>query len=831
MIGEVLSHYHITGKLGAGGMGEVYLAEDTKLDRKVALKILPADLAANQDRLRRFVLEAKAAAALSHPNIAHIYEIGDTDGSHFIAMEYVEGETLREKIRRGKSELKVVLKDLLQVAEGLAKAHAAGIVHRDLKPENIMVTRDGYAKILDFGLAKLLEKVKLQSDAEMSEAATAVMPAQLSSAGVVMGTACYMSPEQARGQSVDQRSDIFSFGCILYEAAAGRRPFDADSVFDTLHKIIYDPAPSISDLNPSAPHGLQRIVRKCLAKDPNKRYQTIRDVGNDLEEVLGELEDTSDFERLPPPPDNATSGGDIKSTDADRATDNYRSVTHQRASSAEYVLTGIRRHKGAVTVALALLITSAAGAYFYLARGGGAAIDSIAVLPLLNAENDPGMEYLSDGISESLINSLTELQRLRVVARTTAFRYKGRDIDPQAVGRELNVRAVLMGRVRQLGDVLDIQVDLVDASTGAQLWGEEYNREISGVLAVKQDIAREITEKLRLRLSGEERKHLTGRDTTNAQAYQFYLRGRHHWNKRTADGINRAIGEFQKAIEYDPAYALGYVGLADCYTLLEENAGVPASESLPKARAAVDRALQIDDYLAEAHTSSAMIYQHQWRWTDAEAEYRRAISLNPNYPTAHQWYSNYLFATRRFDDALKEGKRAQELDPLAPIISHNVAFVYLLMNDFDSAIEESKRILELAPSFPPSLNDLGWAYLKQRRYDEATAQFQKAVESSDRASASLSNLGYCYAVTGRRAEALEVLNELEQRYGKGESIGTFVAGVYTGLGDKDHALALLERDFQQHSGQLPTIVFWISLWDLRSDPRYADLVRRMGLEP
>jgi serine/threonine protein kinase len=517
MASQSISHYRIIRKLGAGGMGDVYLAEDTKLDRKVALKILPSGVEANVDRMRRFVLEAKAAAALSHPNIAHIYEIGETNDTHYIAMEYVEGETLREKIRRGKSELRVLLKDLLQTAEGLAKAHEAGIVHRDLKPENIMVTRDGYAKILDFGLAKLLEQKKQENPPDMSEAATTVMPAHHSTPGVVMGTVGYMSPEQARGRSVDQRSDIFSFGCILYEAAAGRRPFDADSVIDTLHKIIYEAPPSISDLNPSAPSDLQRIVRKALAKEPGKRYQTIRDVANDLEEVLDGLGDTTD-ERPLAPPANATTGGAIESTDADRISQGTNSaLTHQTASSAEFMLTQIKQHKAVVALALTLLIASTAGAYFYLARRGGAAIDSIAVLPFVNTSNEPNMEYLSDGISESLINSLTELQQLRVVARTTAFRYKGREIDPRAVGRELNVRAVLMGRVRQVGNVFDIQVDLVDASTGAQLWGEEYNREISGVLAVKQDIAREITEKLRLRLSGEERKHLTGRDTTNAQ--------------------------------------------------------------------------------------------------------------------------------------------------------------------------------------------------------------------------------------------------------------------------------------------------------------------------
>ena len=355
----------------------------------------------------------------------------------------------------------------------------------------------------------------------------------------------------------------------------------------------------------------------------------------------------------------------------------------------------------AILAAIILLLVAGISYYFYSARGSSrAAIDSIAVLPLVNASNDPNTEYLSDGISEALINSLTELRQLRVIARSTAFRYKGKEVDPQAVGRELNVRAVLMGRVRQMGDTLNIQVDLVDATTGAQLWGEEYERKVSDVLAVKQAIAREVTEKLRLRLSGEEQRRLVKRDTTNAEAYQFYLRGRYFWNKRTAEGIKKAIEQFQQAIDRDPNYALGYVGLADCYLVLEEYAGVPASETLPKARAAADRALQIDDSLAEAHTSSAFTYQKLWRWAEAEEEYKRAISLNPNYPTAHHWFALYFYTKRQFDDAMREIKRAQELDPLSPVISDNVAMVYLLKNDPSSAIEQCQKIIELDPSFP-----------------------------------------------------------------------------------------------------------------------------------
>jgi len=502
--------------------------------------------------------------------------------------------------------------------------------------------------------------------------------------------------------------------------------------------------------------------------------------------------------------------------------------------SAQASTRELRRVRSRLTIRLAIagviVVLLGVGTYFYTSRKGRSTIDSIAVLPFQNASGDPNAEYLADGISEALINSLADLPQLRVVARSTAFRYKGKDVDPQQVGRELNVRSVLMGRVRQIGETLVVQVDLVDATTGAQLWGQEYERKVSDVISVKQAIARETTEKLSLRLSGEDRQRLVRRDTNSPEAYQFYLQGRFYWNKRTAEGIKKAIEEFHQAADKDPNYALAYVGLADCYILLEEIAGIPASESLQKARAAADRALQLDDSSAEAHTSSAMIYQHLWSWSEAESEYRRAISLNPNYPTAHQWYSNYLFATGRLDDSLREGKRAQELDPLAPIISHNVAYVYLLKNDLESAITESKRILEISPSFPPSINDLGWAYLKQGRYDDATAEFQKAVQASGRQSGSLGNLGYCYALTGKRTEALGILKELKERYTNGEAVAVFMAGLYAGLGDSDRAFALLEKDFQKHSGQIPTIASWLSLERLRSDPRYADLVQRMGLK-
>jgi TolB-like protein/Flp pilus assembly protein TadD len=459
----------------------------------------------------------------------------------------------------------------------------------------------------------------------------------------------------------------------------------------------------------------------------------------------------------------------------------------------------------------------------------GDTLNSIAVLPFTNASGDPNAEYLSDGISEALINSLTDLRQLRVVARATAFRYKGREMDPQAVGRELNVRAVLMGTVKQVDNKLDIQVDLVDVDTGAQIWGQDYISKPSDLLSVKHTIAGEIIDKLRVKLSGDDRQKIERRDTSNSEAYKHYLRGLYFQNQRTAEAIAKAIDEFQQALANDPNYALGYVGLADSYTFLEQITGLPASESLPKARAAADRALEIDSSSAEAHTSSAKVYEYLWRWSEAEEEYRRSISLNPNYPRAHQWFALFLRSTGRFDEAMSEIKRAQELDPLSPIIGANAAFAYLIRGEFEAAIEQDRKVIELEPSFWVPHVDTGWAYLKLRRFDEATAEFQKAIEMSGRASIPLGSLGYCYAVTGRKADAVSIAKELEERYTRQQSIGFNVATVYAGLGEKDQVFAWLEKDFAQHSSQLPYITWWPNFDDLRGDPRYANLVSRMGL--
>lgn len=799
-------------------MGEVYLAQDTKLDRKVALKILPADVAADQTRMHRFIQEAKAASALNHPNIITIHEIQQINSMSFITTEFIDGKTLRQRMQHSQMKLSELLDVAIQCASALSAAHATGIVHRDLKPENIMIRFDGIVKVLDFGLAKLTER--LSPDSVDTEAATSFK----TSPGTVIGTVAYMAPEQARGDEIDARADIWSLGVVLYELVAGCLPFAGPTSNEVLASLLGDhEAQPLARYARNTPNELERIILKALRKNREERYQTSKDMLLDLKSLKQRMEFDAELER--------SSSPHVEETAKPSAPRRQISDEHT-AAVAGYAAAPSKRHRRTVLVGmLALLLAVAGAAYlFYFARTANA-IDSVAVLPLVNASNDPNTEYLSDGITESIISNLSQLPGLRVMASATVFRFKGQEIDPKEVGRQLGVQAVLIGRLLQQGDRLVIRTELVNVGDGTQLWGAEYDRKLSDLLAVQHDISREISEKLRLRLTGEEQRRLTRRDTANNEAYQSYLRGRYFWNKRTADGIKKAIEQFQQATERDPNYALGYVGLADCYILQELVVDAPSAKILPKARAAVDRALQIDDSLAEAHTSSARIYQSQWRWAEAEEEFKRAISLNPNYPTAHLWFAVYLRIGQQFDEAMRENKRAQELDPLSPTISRQVAAAYLLKNDINSAIEQCQKVIELDPSFHLAHETLGWAYLKQRSYEKAIAEFQKAVELSGRASSMLSFLGHCYAVTGRRAEAYAVLKELEEKYARGEAIGQDQAGVYAGLGDKDQAFKWLERDYEQRSGQLPFITYWFSFDVIRSDPRYADLVRRIGLTP
>lgn len=825
--GKVISHYRIISTLGKGGMGEVYLAEDAKLHRRVAIKFLCGDSSFNEAANERLLREAQAAAKLDHPNICAVHEVAEEDGRAYIVMAYVEGETLDVRMKRQRLELSDSLQIAAEVADAIAEAHAQGIIHRDIKPANVIITPRGQAKVMDFGLAQL-QPIGTGLTVE-SEAPTAAF---LTEPGAIIGTVPYMSPEQVQGQKLDARTDIFSFGVMVYEMLTGQKLFAAESPAGTISAILSKEPPPLTNYMPEVPAELERIVSKALIKELDERYQTAKDLLIDLRNLKRRLEINAEIKRTIPHELRvvSTSCDDATSTTPSAAGVSTAAAYAQHApSSVEYIVSGLKRHKLLLISIAAITISVGAIAEYRRAHTAEVAIESIAVLPFENQNRDAQMDYLSDGISEALINSLTELPKLRVIARTTTLRFKGKDVDAQQVGRELNVRSVLTGRVQQSGDNLTVQVDLIDATTGSELWGNGYERKASDVLSVKQDIARAVTDKLRLRLSGDEQRQLNRRDTTNADAYQFYLKGRYYWNKRSPEALKKAIEQFQEALDRDPGFALGYVGLADCYVAQEHYSGIGSSETLPKARAAVDRALAIDDSLSEAHTTSASIYQRQWRWAETEDELKRAISLNPNYPTAHHYYAYYFYIKRQFDDAKREIKQAHELDPLSPVISENLAMVDILKGDIDSAIQAGQQTIDLDPKFADAHYVLAFAYLKRGRYQDATTEFQSAVDLSNRAATYLGNLGYCYALTGKRAEALTIAKELEDKYSRDESSGLFVAAVYAGLGDKDKSFAWLEKDFQQRSGQLPTVA-WRPLFEtLRSDSRYTDLLRRMRL--
>jgi eukaryotic-like serine/threonine-protein kinase len=821
--GTKLGRYEIRSKIGEGGMGEVYLARDTKLDRKVALKVLPAEVAADRSRMSRFVQEAKAASALNHPNILTIYEIDEADSVQFIATEFIDGETLRERIRSGPLSVNDVLDIGAQIAGALSAAHAASIVHRDIKPENIMLRQDGIAKILDFGLAKLTERV--MPDLIDTEAPTTFKTLP----GTVVGTTIYMSPEQARGIPVDARTDVFSLGIVLYEMVAGCLPFAGSTSTEIVASLLDEKEPQpLARYARKVPAELERIVAKALRKDREQRYQTSKDLWLDLQSLKQQLEFETKLERSTLP--------ELKSprpvVPEAHPIETISQKSAPSTSSTQPVISALTMSRKVVFLpaAAVLILGLTAAVYFYFAGHQQTTISSIAVLPFVNASADADTEYLSDGITESLINSLSQLPNIKMIASSSVFSYKGKEINAQAIGRELGVQAILTGRVVQHGDNLSISAELVDVQNNSHLWGEQYNRKLADLLTIQSEISLEISRKLRLRLAGEDQKRVTKHYTENTEAYQLYLKGRYYWNKRTAEGIKKAVAQFQQAIDNDPNYALAYAGLADSYLAMQGTAGAPASELLPKAKAATLRALQIDDSLAEAHATLAQIYAQSWQWEEAEEEYRRAIQLNSNYPTAHQRYSVQLTRRGRLDEAMAEAKRAHELDPLSPIIAANVARAYILVGDLEAAIANANNSIELDPNFAQTHETLALAYQKQGRHDEAIVEAKKAVELSGRAGRQLGVLGYCYAVAKKRSEALMILRELEEKYAGRESTAADLAGVYAGLGDKDQAFAWLEKDFQDRSGTLSFQITGFAILDtLRSDARYADLLRRMGL--
>ena len=823
-----VGQYKTERLLGEGGMGKVYLATD-RLGRKVALKLLADQHDQDQRHLARFAQEAQTVLTLNHPNVVTIFDIGKIDGTFYIASELIEGETLRERLVQHQVTLPDVLEIAAQIANALVAAHEKGIVHRDIKPENVMIRKDAYVKVLDFGIAKLTEEFV----GPISGDALTRLKVETGE-GVVMGTASYMSPEQAKGVSVDARTDLWSLGAVIYEMVTGRRPFAGETATETISLILQkEPAP-LTRYAPDVPAELERIVSKALTKNRDERYQTARDLLIDLRNLKRKLEVDAEIDRTVPPephPLRSTTGAQSTAVTASAAELTARSVAH--ASSAEYIVSGIKHHRLAVGIVVTALVIGAAGLGLYrYARNTDVAIESIAVLPFQNKSAEADAEYLSDGLAESLIYRLSQLPNLRVSPTSSVFRYKGKEIDPIKVGQELGVSAVLSGRMVQRGDNLAISAELVDVRHNKLLWGEQYERKVSDLLATQREIAREIVEKLKLKVSGED-TGLAKHYTENNEAYQLYLRGRFHWNKRTGEAIKKSIGYFNQAIEKDPSFALAYAGLADSYVVPANR--LPPKEAMPKAKAAAMRALELDESLAEAHTSLARVLAvYDWDWAGAEKEFKRAIELNPRYAVAHQWYGGYFEATGRHAEAIAQRKLAQELDPLSPILNFELGLAFYFARNYDQSIEQFQKTLELDPNFPGVLTFLPAAYEQKGMYDEATGLKNSILlradsERTTSTSIAMAGLGHVYAVSGKTAEAQAVLSQLKHRSAQEYVSAYSIAMVYAGLGEKDQALAWLEKAHEERAFQLQDLAVEPRWDDLRSEARFADLVRRVGL--
>jgi eukaryotic-like serine/threonine-protein kinase len=826
MIGETVTHYRIVDKIGEGGMGVVYRGEDTRLGRQVAVKFLSTKLVQDPLAIERFQREARAASSLNHPHIAAVYDIGTHNGVPFLVMELLDGTTLRRRCSGAPLPIDVVLEMGVQVADALDAANSAGIIHRDIKSANIFVTERGQVKVLDFGLAKLTQPESAIAD-QFAQTTLAPAPAQATETGQTMGTPTYMSPEQARGEALDRRSDLFSFGVVLYEMATGREPFTGRThalIFDAILRQTPERAGAI---NPRVPAELDHIIYKALEKDRELRYQTAAELRADLRRLKRESDAARTTSVRPSSSEPLAPVAAPISTPISAPAPMVTMATPSTAAPASVPAGAVwqaRRYVAAAIATVALLVVLAAALAWW--RGSGAAIDSVAVLPFSAATSGEDTEYLTDGLTETLINGLAQLPDLRVSARSVVFRYKGQSIDAQQVGRDLGVTAVVTGRVAVRGDRLVIQTELVDVATGTQLWGGQYNRPRADLLVVQDEISEEILETLQPRISGEERQRATRRYTDNAEAFQLYLQGRYHWNKGTIDGYKRAIDYFQQAIGKDARYALAYAGLADSHLML----GSYWVEALPEAKTAAEQALAIDPSLAEAHVALGHIKLWlDWDWPAAEREFTQGISLNPSSALAHNQYAMYLATLGQVPEALAEVRRAQGLDPLSPIINSDLGRYLLYAGQFTEAIDQFRKTLEFDPNSVSARRGLGIAYSHAGQHTEAIAALQQAVNLSERSPLVLGHLGGAYARANDRAAATGVLNELTTMAAQQYVPSSAPAIVFAALGDTARALDALEKAHGEHDFAITEITVAPWFQALRGEPRFQVLVNQLGL--
>jgi TolB-like protein/Flp pilus assembly protein TadD len=793
--GTRLGPYEIVSPLGAGGMGEVYRARDTRLGREVAIKVLPADLASDRGRLDRFEKEAKLVASLSHPNILALHDFGQADGVLYAVTELLEGDSLRQRLSSETLPVRKAIEIGAAVAEGLAAAHGKGIVHRDLKPDNIFLTFDGQVKILDFGLARTAEVLSPEGE---TAAPTTPAPTE---PGTVMGTVGYMAPEQVRGFSADARSDIFAFGCVLYEMVSGRRAFAAATAAETMAAILRDTPARVPQAR--IVPGLDRILARCLEKSSDERFQSARDLAFALREMSG------------------TSAAFWSSPGA----------------ASEAPPHGFRRRPW-VAVGLALAAVGAGLLLFLPAArphrdsSGAGKIESLAVLPLANLSADPQQEYFADGMTDELITDLSQIGALRVSSRTSAIRYKGTRKSLPEIARELDVDAVVEGSVLRVGDRVRITAQLIQAATDKHLWASSYDRDLRDVLALQGDVARAIAGEIGVRLTPEERSRLTRTKKVDPDAYEAYLKGQFHMARSTATDTQRSLEYFQQAAAKQPDYALAHAATARAYERLAGSAYSVLSpkEAFPKAKAAATRAVTLDPTLAEPHSLlgwASFVFDRDW--TTAENQFRRALRLSPNDPAAHQNYALFLARMGRFDEAIREVKRRQELDPLSLDANVDVGSVLHLARRDDEAIPWFRRVLEMDPTFPRAHWGLGLALVQLKKYDEAIAELRTAVALSSGGGVMLGSLGYACAVANRRAEALEIVRRLEESSKWQYVPPAAVSIVLSGLGERTQAIAWLEKAEEERDPWVTGLNVEPMFDPLRSDPRFVELLHRVGL--